>query len=244
MKLKDFIVDLLFAPKANCLGCGSVKGSDENWLCSECAVKLSELSVCGNVYRICSGCGEVLTGSRCRECGNEDRFYRAAAAYEYDEPVKGLIASFKFRGAWRIAEWMGGEISRAVNEAGLNDFDAVTFVPLHNKREKQRGFNQARLLAERISAISGKPCIGILKRMRHTKQQAKLTASERRKNLLGAFECVEQINGGKMLLIDDVRSTGSTCIQCAEQLIKSGASDVYIATFAAAKIHKNAEPHI
>lgn len=217
------------------MGCGSLQGSDGNWLCAKCARAMQPLAGLNDCLSyICRSCGEEMAGYICGECGLSAGTYPAAAAYGYDDIVKGIIENYKFRGVYRMDAWMASEMAKAIENAGLSGYSVITCVPLHKSRENERGYNQSRKLAEKLSAITGVPFRELLVRTRRTKQQAKLSREERRENLKNAFSCGQDLNGETVLLVDDVRTTGSTCVRCAEEIIKAGAKAVYIATFASA----------
>jgi competence protein ComFC len=117
-------------------------------------------------------------------------------------------------------------------------FDAVTPVPLHWRRQWQRGFNQAELLAREIARRSGIPVVNALRRVRATLTQAGLSNTGRRTNVTKAFECrrgtrwARRIEGKRILLIDDVMTTGSTAASCALALKRVGAARVALLTVA------------
>ena len=114
-------------------------------------------------------------------------------------------------------------------------FDAVVPVPLHWRKQWQRGFNQSDLLAQAMARRRGIPVVRALARTRFTKTQAGLSNTERRKNVAAAFRCrrvAETLAGQRVLLIDDVMTTGSTAAACARALKRAGAAGVVLATIA------------
>jgi ComF family protein len=117
-------------------------------------------------------------------------------------------------------------------------FDAITPVPLHWRRRWRRGFNQAELLAREISGRTGIPVIDVLKRVQSTLTQAGLSNTGRRLNVAKAFHCrrgsqwVRRLEGKRILLIDDVMTTGSTAASCALALKRAGATRVALLTVA------------
>jgi len=115
-------------------------------------------------------------------------------------------------------------------------FDAVVPVPMHWRRRLERGFNQAELLANHAAKAAGIPLLRALKRKKRTAAQASLTSAERRGNLANAFEAAkpEKIRGARLLLIDDVLTSGATAGRCAMVLKKAGATQVSVLTLARA----------
>ena len=115
----------------------------------------------------------------------------------------------------------------------VTDFDWICHVPLHKKRRAARGFDQARELAMYMAGVTGIPFFAALKRIRNTPTQTRLNEKERKENVRGAFEKTMDISG-RVLLIDDVLTTGATAEECAAVLKAAGAKSVCIATFASA----------
>jgi ComF family protein len=110
------------------------------------------------------------------------------------------------------------------------EFDLVVPVPLQRKRLQQRSYNQALLLAREVARIRGLPLnSNLLIKIRATESQQELSASDRIKNLRGAFQLQEKLSGQRILLIDDVMTTGATVATCSQVLIDGGAAEVYVA---------------
>ncbi|MEZ4633257.1 MAG: phosphoribosyltransferase family protein [Deinococcales bacterium] len=114
-------------------------------------------------------------------------------------------------------------------------FDLICAVPLHLRRYLARGYNQSALIAKGTAERLHRPYEQVVIRSRMTQQQAKLGAGEREKNVQGAFRAREAARGKRILLIDDVYTTGATIKSCAESLKRIGAKDVYLATVARTK---------
>lgn len=112
--------------------------------------------------------------------------------------------------------------------------DLVTWVPIHPRKLKLRGYNQAELLAKALSFNLGLPCMDLLSKKKETKPQSKLNREERLKNILGVFEPKPSIMvfGKRILLVDDVITTGATASECARVLKKMGAEKVYVLALA------------
>ncbi|MBR5751990.1 MAG: ComF family protein [Clostridia bacterium] len=234
--MKTGLIEFLFAPRANCLGCGSLLGADKGLFCAECFAALEPLyTQNASESRICRHCGEVMAGPRCPNCHRTKAgTLKAVSAYDYEEPVRSLVHSFKFRGAWRASRWMAEEMAKALSASDECTADVIVPVPLHKLRKLERGYNQSEKLASALSALIGIPIENALKRVKYTKQQALLSQDARRRSLQGAFAAVRPLDGARVMLVDDVRTTGTTIVRCADALFEAGAQDVIAVTFASA----------
>lgn len=163
-------------------------------------------------------------------------FARARAAVRYDEIARTLVHSLKYGDRLDLAPLLGRFMSEAGREL-LAEADAIIAVPLHRRRLWTRRFNQAALLAKIVSQRSGVPCLhGALLRTRATVQQVGLTKSERARNVQAAFRVSEpgktMIRGKRIVLVDDVLTSGATVDTCARMLLRSGALSVDVLVFA------------
>ncbi len=233
-------------------------------LCGASLLEISRLPVCRacleSVRRVdaatCWVCGERLLGPqpvaqdgrlRCGICLRlEPAFARARAYGAYDGSLRGLIHLLKYEHVRPAAEVLGGMLAEVL--AGmLEDLGAppalLLPVPLHAGKLRQRGFNQAELIArvalarlEKDPATAGRLRLttGVLERRRPTESQTGLTRHQRRENIQGAFRVLEpeQIAARPVVLVDDVFTTGTTVGECARILRRSGAARVYVATVA------------
>ena len=182
-------------------------------------------------------CGEPLVsdGLFCKRCkGKKFIFDRAVAPFEYSDCIIGFIKNLKYDHkkfyAKPIAKFMAGSYLK-------NDFncDIIIPVPLCNKRFKERGFNQSELIANEISKIIGiEVSVNNLKRVKETPHQTNLDYAKRQVNLKDAFKVYNQkeIKAKKVLLIDDVYTTGATVKECSKVLKKAGANSIFVLTFA------------
>lgn len=235
MKPLRAALDFLFAPRANCQGCGSELGSDRDWLCAGCYAKLKPLYLTQLVREeLCETCGGVIRGAgRCEACGaRRSAPFSSAAAYVYEPPVSQLIRRFKFHGIYRMENWMANEMLRAYRAAGFPRCDFVQPVPMHWIRRNARGIDHAARLAKAFAACAGIPYRNVLQRTRLTRQQAKQSGEARRQALGEAIRAREGLRGETVLLIDDVRTTGTTVSQCRKALVEVGAGRVYVLTLA------------
>ncbi|MBQ3667618.1 MAG: ComF family protein [Clostridia bacterium] len=237
--MNALIKELLFSPRSTCLGCGSVLGTDRDWLCADCYAGLNPLYVNGMAQkRICLNCGEEYVSGFCRVCKKRKvATLEAVSSYEFEGAIRNLVHAFKFSGVWRLNGWMAEEMLKACQSDFLEGVTDVVPTPMHKMRRLVRGYNQSEKLAIAFCKLTGIPINESLKRIRNTKQQVKLKGEARRKNLTGAFECRQDLSGRTVLLIDDVRTTGSTAVNCSKTLLASGASEVRVLTFAQAVNH-------
>ncbi len=167
---------------------------------------------------------------------NPPAYDRARAAVRYDDIARSLVLSFKYGDRLDLAPMMGRWMARAGREL-LSEADALLPVPLHWRRLWARRFNQAAALARAISAISGVPVLdGGIKRVRATPQQVGLSKAERADNVQGAFRVPPEqkpaIAGRRLILIDDVLTSGATVDTCARALLRAGAAHVDVLVFA------------
>jgi ComF family protein len=161
-------------------------------------------------------------------------FDRAASFGYYEGTLRKLIHLFKYQGMMPLA----GRLSRYLESAFSVDdrYDAIVPVPLHWERRWRRGFNQSELLAKQISKRRRIPLVKALRRIRPTMNQSGLTAAGRRRNIAGAFQPKPgaEVRGKRVLLIDDVFTTGVTASACAAALKRAGAVSVSLLTLARA----------
>ena len=209
-----------------CLLCGSA-GTAELDLCAAC---LSDLP---RNHAACPRCAVPLpagwTGlcERCR--AQPPEFDRAFVPFGYRPPVDFLITRLKFGGRLAHARLLGELFAAALAERGDPPPDCIMPVPLHPRRLRERGFNQALELARAAAHRFGIPLwINGLRRVRHTRPQVELDARQRQTNPLGAFALAAPLPGTRIALMDDVVTTASTIGECARVLRASGATDIEI----------------
>ncbi len=159
-------------------------------------------------------------------------FDKAATFGFYESTLRSLIHLFKYRGMTPLAKPLSTFLEFAIPHD--DHFDAVVPVPLHWKKQWSRGFNQAELLARPIAKRRNIPVLKALRRSKPTDVQASLTMAARRKNVQGAFSTRKgaDLKGKKILLIDDVMTTGATAGACAMALKRAGAASVTLAVLA------------
>ena len=192
---------------------------------------------------ICAGCRRDLPGRhglRCPRCGNlsearqvcgeclsrPPRFSRLKVALSYRFPVDGAIQQLKYGADLSLVAPMAALLAECLDEEPRPDL--VLAMPMAPQRLRERGFNQAqelgRALSERLNlTLAPQLC----RRTRHTAPQAALPWAERRKNIRGAFECVTDLAGARVAVVDDVLTTGATLNEIAGVLLDRGAGQVW-----------------
>lgn len=216
-------LDWLFPPQ--CAGCqrgGTV-------LCSSCIAQIKPLASARCYY--C--CSLLSPGGSCPSCSYQPlRMNGLRATSLHIDPLRLCIHALKYTGNTRLAEPLGRLLARTYTAYNMAA-DVIIPVPLHRERERERGYNQAQLLAKVCARWIGLPLnTTIIKRVRATPPQVGLTASERQRNVCGAFSCVqlpatETLYQRKILIVDDVCTTGATLEACAAPLLAAGAQSVW-----------------
>jgi ComF family protein len=163
-------------------------------------------------------------------------YHRARAAVRFDDTSRALVHALKYGDRLDLAPMMGGWLGRAGREL-LGEADALVPVPLHWRRRWARRFNQSAILAAAVSAASGVPiAAGALKRVKFTAQQVGLSRAERAANVAGAFRVPPvgraEVAGRRLVLVDDVLTSGATVEGCAKALLRAGARTVDVLVFA------------
>ncbi|WP_409967873.1 ComF family protein [Bengtsoniella intestinalis] len=162
-----------------------------------------------------------------------------ASALRYEGLVRESVHRLKFRGARYLAKPMGALMAQTVVESYPDGFDVVSWAPVSNKRRRHRGYDQGQLLAKEMCALWDVVPQKLLQKHTHTPAQSGITDSAaRRGNVLGVYGLCKDINvaGKRILLVDDVATTGSTLQECARVLEEAGAKQVLCITLA--KTHK------
>lgn len=203
--------------------------------CTECSSGLKPLRrgfcrVCGEIYGggaegICPGCQSALPP------WSKIYFYAA-----YSGLLRDLTHRLKFAGALHIAPALGRLLAThpelATSANAVDKYDCIIPIPLHSSRLIERGFNQSTEIARELSKILGLSLLNGMKRRNRTRHQTGLSREQRLRNVRGAFQALPVVRGKKILLLDDVMTTGATLGVAAKALLQAGASGVDVAVIA------------
>jgi len=228
-KIKSYLLDILFPPR--CIGCKRLG----EWLCDDCLDEIERLEP-----PLCSLCGRPLPGLSLRICplcqSSPLKIDGIRSIAYYDGIMREAIHRFKYSGLVELSIPFGAMMSSYLMENPL-PADAIVPVPLHEERLKERGYNQAALLAHELGRKTGLPVVKKpLVRIRDTPPQVGLSADERKENMKGAFICIgEGLAGRRVLLVDDVVTTGATLEACSLALKDAKAISVWALTLARAR---------
>ncbi len=203
-KLTQTVGALLFPEKGRCCACGDISGSATEFLCPDCRRLLRPR----------------LHISRSSEPAG---FGVCRFAMKYSSPAGALVKLLKYGGVRRCAPEIVHLMQPAIDDIPADGYDLIVPVPLHREREWERGFNQALLLANGISERTGIPVDTSLKRLRRTRRQARVSYGGRGDNVKGAFGTKTDYSGKRILLVDDIITSGSTLNACAVVLRGAGA---------------------
>jgi competence protein ComFC len=221
-----------------CQLCGAGRaGPAQGFVCEKC-----QNTVRWIVPPFCSRCGLAFQGDisvpfECSNCRDRDfAFVRARSAALARDVVLEAIHRYKYQRALFLEPFLAGLLlAKAVPELRSEPWDVIAPVPLHPAKEREREFNQAGRLAKRLSAATGIPLeTGLLRRVLPTQTQTRLTREERLKNVSGAFALRRGATaaGKRVVVVDDVFTTGATTNACAERLVHAGAAAVCVWTVA------------
>jgi ComF family protein len=219
MKLRRTALDLFFPPC--CLGCGR----EGDFICPACRESLSPLS-----SSVCPRCGRPQAGGAlCPDCTGPSRLDGLRAPFVFQGVIRQAIHELKYRNLRALAAPLAGMLNDHLAVQPVPG-DVLVPVPLHRRRLRERGYNQSALLARELGRLTGRPLVdGCLIRQRYTPPQARTTsAGERQAHVAGAFACRDgRLRGRRVILIDDVATSGATLDACAAALKAAGAAAVW-----------------
>lgn len=208
---------LLFPPR--CMFCRKIL--DEGCMCQTCLDKLPR-------------CGAVR--------GHGEFFSKCVSPLYYSGSVRSALLAFKFSGRRMYAGGFGELMARTAREELDGEYDIAAWVPVSAKRLKKRGYDQSELLCRETAGRLGIGSVRALRKIRHTPANSAVSTPEgRAANVLGAFEVTDAglVREKRVLLIDDIYTTGATLSECSRMLLMAGAQDVVCAVAAAATHGKN-----
>ncbi len=207
------IGDLLFPPK--CIFCQRILSREETDLCHDCRSSVEEFPKAN--YRISFVAGWT-------------------ALWYYIDKVRQSILRYKFYGRRSYGAVYGRLLAMKLHTKPICQYDVLTWVPVSRQRRRKRGYDQVELIALSLGSELGTPAVPVLKKVRHTKPQSRLQdASHRKANVMGAYGVTDPslVAGKRILLIDDIITTGATVSECARVLLTAGAIEVSCAAVAA-----------
>lgn len=215
MKITEFLSELFYPDR--CAFCGKLVKNGEG-MCSDCEKKLPYTG---------------WNNERQRFAGME----ACVSPLYYEGAVREALLRYKFSGAAVYSRVFGKISAKCIDEMQIS-CDIITWVPLSRKRLRKRGYDQAKLLAEAVAEERGLPCEAMLRKIRHTPAQSGIgDRKKRRENVAGAYEAADPaiIKGKRILLVDDIVTTGATLSEAASVLKKAGAAEVAAVTVARRK---------
>ncbi len=226
-KILSAVGDLLYPPV--CPLCRAVLPVRSGAVCTGCRAKISYVQA-----PACLRCGKEIMDEEqelCEDCTAHERsFIRGFPAMNYEEPLPDSIADFKYHNRRGYAAFYAQEIVRRHGQAILALApEALIPVPVHKTKLKKRGYNQAEILAQALGSILHIPVdAGVIERHANTLPQKALNDAEREKNLKNAFHYTDKIvKYKKVMLVDDIYTTGATIEACTKTLKDKGITEIY-----------------
>jgi len=210
------LLDLFFPPR--CAFCRKILKSDESGMCRKCSVSISRTHG-----------GGTQSG---------DFFSTCVSPLYYENNVRDAILRFKFNDATVYAGLFGKFLADSIRENLSGRYDIITWVPLSTKRLKKRGYDQAMLLAMSAALKLDDVAVELLRKHADVPAQSGVGSQEKRRaNISGVYSVVDEelVRGRRILLIDDIVTTGSTLSECAKTLKYSGATEIVCCTLARSK---------
>lgn len=237
-KIYRTLLDLIFPPR--CYFCSKIidffnRGKYD--LCREC---LSQISFIG--AKACKFCGKQLKDYHddlCEYCQPNKYYIRLISACEYDDVLREKLLEFKFEGKKELYKVFSLILIEKLKMTDDIKFDIIISVPIHESKLKQRGYNQTQLIAQDIAKkLQIEIENDVLIKSKITKNQSELNRDERKTNIINSFiiQNGEKIKEKRILLIDDIVTTGATVNECSRMLKENGAKEVFISTVATGKL--------
>lgn len=216
-------VKSVFFPKT-CAGCGRIIPEADGFcdFCHEAAVH------CDPIKR-CMRCGLDKKICQCKE--RVFAFDMCTAPFKNTGVAKRAMYHFKYRRKITYGVMLAEQMALCVkNEYRGIKLDAVCFVPMHKRKQAERGFNQSEIMANTIARRLKLPVINALKCVKYVDSQHMLTFKQRLENVKNMYSAKRRLDGMNILLVDDIKTTGATLNECSERLLSAGADRVYCVT--------------
>ena len=213
MRLLDLMVDLIYPPK-----------------CAFCHKNVKDGTV-----RICEDCERKLPYTRNFGRKKIEFVSQCVAPLYYEDDVRESLRRFKFESCSGYAKAYAPMVADCIRQTILDRFDVLSWIPVSRERLRQRGYDQAELLAKAVAKELGLQAEPVLRKKRNTPPQSQTgSAEKRRANIAGAYAVLkpERVQGKRILLLDDIVTTGSTVRECAKALGLAGAEEVLCAAVA------------
>lgn len=218
---------LNFVLPETCLSCGETTDESERYLCGSCRSKLEPYND---------------THPWQKDYVQSGVIENSLSAYWFREgtPIQPLLHAMKYQKVRSAGRLLGEEIAKRLPE-DAPAFDLIIPVPLHKAKQRERTYNQSLYISEGISSLTGTPILeGAVNRTRFTSTQTKLNRAERKENVLQAFDAdpehIDDISGKRIILADDVITTGATILECASVLKNCGAGAIWVCSAAYAEL--------
>ncbi len=207
-------------------------------ICTVCGEKLAGKELSPKRDALCCRCGKPVAAPEqelCRDCEEREHFFRrGSAVYRYRD-VSGMLYRLKYEGRAEYADFLGKKMAERLREDfDPEQLDALVPVPVSGERLRKRGYNQAALLAKAVAEETGISLRGdLLIRQNRTAALRNMSARERRRNLKNAFIVPDiDVESKRIMLVDDIFTTGATIDACARELLRAGAAEVLFLTAA------------
>ena len=237
--LVDGLLDFVYPRNIECILCGEpIEKTEKYSICASCKIQIQLVD-----KKACKKCGksleELYLPEVCHDCLLTNHFFTTGyTCVLYDEEIKKLIYRLKYGKKRYLAYHMAEMMTAKLKENKVEQMDWIIPVPLHINKKRQREFNQAEIIGYYISRQTGWDVDGKnLIRIKDTATQNKLSREERKSNMKNAFQVLDssKIKAKKILLVDDIYTTGSTLDSCSKELLRAGAQEIHVITFAAGK---------
>lgn len=232
-KIKQIVVDTFYPKHIKCIYCSDeILNKNIYDMCENCSTTLPRIN-----KNFCTRCGLQFDkdgSGTCLNCkANNFHFTLARSAFNFEGNVVSAIHKFKYAKYKFLAKPFSHILHSTLMAQNWN-IDTICYVPLFEKREKERGYNQSRELAHHLSTLTNIPMLDNILRIRDTPTQTSLSRKQRKENVKDSFKIINktEIKNKNILLIDDVFTTGSTSDEISKMLKLAGANNIYVLTVA------------